>query len=99
MGCQFKSGRSQKEDKMFKDPIAEPKAKKESSPWNFDAPTYDERSSCYVNAGNHYGVGHKQPVGHFGNPKTKSAVLPMSRAKTMKVDEVPHKNDRLEIRE
>jgi hypothetical protein len=84
----------------FNDPIA-PKdsQKKMKSPWNFDQPHYDERSSCYVNAGSHYGVGHKQPVGHHGNPKSIAPTLPQGKVKTMKVDEVPHKNLPLDIQE
>lgn len=58
-----------------------------NSPWDFRAPQYDERSSCFVNAGTHYGVGHKQPVGHEGNPKQSASVLPMGRVSTMRVDE------------
>lgn len=82
----------------FKDP-ARPKIKEENkkSPWDFSAPPYDERSSCYVNAGSHYGVGHKQPVGHHGNPKEKAGTLPEHRVKTMKDDEIPKKSLRLEI--
>lgn len=82
----------------FKDPIADKsKVKEIKSPWNFDCPPYDERSSCYVNAGNHHGVGHRQPVGHHGNAKSKVDVLPSGFHKGMTDDEVPHKNLRLEI--
>ena len=81
----------------FHDPIAVKKTKKENSPWNFDAPTYDERSSNFVNAGDHYGVGHRQPVGHSGDPKSSSPVLPMGKVKTMSVDQIPKKNLRLDI--
>jgi hypothetical protein len=83
----------------FSDPIAVKEGKKIKSPWNFDCPSYDERSSCYVNAGSHYGVGHRQPVGKMGNPSPRAATLPMGRVNTMKVDEVPHKNLTLEIEE
>lgn len=80
----------------FEDPIKikgqKPKNKPEGyeskSPWNFECPQYDERSSCFVNAGTHYGVGHRQPVGHEGNPKQSVPVLPQGRVKTMKVDDV-----------
>lgn len=78
----------------FNDPIAIKNQKPEdkpkdgkSSPWDFRCPQYDERSSCFVNAGTHYGVGHNQPVGHAGNPKSKSPVLPSGKVKTMEVDE------------
>lgn len=77
----------------FKDPIrSEVKAKEMKSPWDFSCPKYDERSSCYVNAGSHYGVGHKQPIGHAGNPSAKADVLPKGRVSTMKVAGVPRTN-------
>lgn len=47
----------------FPDPTAIVKDKKAKNPWNFDQPPYDERSSCFVNAGSCYGVGHRTPVG------------------------------------
>ena len=83
----------------FHDPIEVKEGKKKKAPWNFDCPPYDERSSCYVNAGSHYGLGHNQPVGREGNPKTTSPVLPKGRVKTMETDEVPHKNLRFEVEE
>ncbi len=82
----------------FKDPIAvKDETKKIKSPWNFDCPQYDERSSCYVNAGSHYGVGYRQPVGHKGNPKSNVDTLPRSRVNTMKDDEVPKRNLPIEM--
>ena len=79
----------------FKDPIAiknqEPKDKPEdgkNSPWDFRCPQYDQRSSCFVNTGTHYGVGHNQPVGHSGNPKKDAPVLSKGRVNTMETDEV-----------
>jgi hypothetical protein len=79
----------------FNDPIAiknqRPKDKpidgKPESIWDFRCPQYDQRSSCYVNAGTHYGVGHKQPVGHKGNPKETVPTMPMGKVKAMEVDE------------
>jgi hypothetical protein len=78
----------------FKDPTAiknqKPKDKPEdgkNSPWDFTCPQYDQRSSCFVNAGTDYGTGHKQPVGHEGNPKTRVDTLPFGRVDTMRVDE------------
>ncbi len=82
----------------FKDPIASKiKEENKKSPWDFSAPPYDERSSCYVNAGSHHGVGYRQPVGHLGNPKQTAACLPRTGVKTMKDDTIPRKNLRLEI--
>jgi hypothetical protein len=59
-----------------------------NSPWDFRCPQYDQRSSNFVNAGTHYGVGINQPVGHEGNPKSKVSVLPYGRVNTMETDEV-----------
>jgi len=61
---------------------------KPSSIWNFECPQYDQRSSCFVNAGTHYGIGINQPIGHKGNPKSKVPALPYGRVNTMKDDEV-----------
>lgn len=58
-----------------------------NSPWDFRCPQYDERSSCYVNAGIHYGVGLNQPVGHSGNPAQRVPTMPFGRPTTQKVDE------------
>ncbi len=57
------------------------------SPWDFRCPQYDQRSSNFVNAGTHYGVGINQPVGHHGNPKEKVDVLPYGRVNTMRIDQ------------
>jgi len=81
----------------FHDPLKVKEGKKMKAPWNFDQPQYDERSSCYVNTGSHYGVGHRQPVGHEGNPKSTSPALPKGRVATMYADEMPHKNLRFEV--
>jgi len=55
--------------------------------WDFRCPQYDQRSSNFVNAGTNYGVGHRQPVGHTGNPKERVDTLPFGRPTTMRVDE------------
>jgi hypothetical protein len=88
----------------FKDPIKIPedKHKQMKSPWNFDQPHYDNRSSIFVNAGSHYGIGHKQPVGHKEPVKNEISTLPMDRrkVKAMKTEEVQSdKNLDLEIQE
>lgn len=76
----------------FSDPIAPKSGKQKKSPWDYTAPVYDERTSCYINAGDHYGVGHRNPVGHKDNPKSRVPTLPYGRVNTMKVSEVPIKN-------
>lgn len=76
----------------FKDPIAvrnqEPKDKPvdgKKSPWDFRAPNYDQRSSCFVSAGTHYGVGFNQPVGSSRPAKYEG--VPMGVKAGMEVDE------------
>lgn len=58
------------------------------SPWDFRCPQYDQRSGNFVNAGTHYGVGARQPVGREGNPKEEVSILPMRKTKTMRDDEM-----------
>ncbi len=58
-----------------------------NSPWDFRCPQYDQRSSNFVNAGTHYGVGINQPIGHKGNPKSTVDVLPRGRMNTIQVDD------------
>jgi hypothetical protein len=58
------------------------------SPWDFRCPQYDQRSSNFVNAGTHYGLGHRQPVGHQGNPKQNVDVLPQTRHNTLQDDDL-----------
>ncbi len=78
----------------FKDPAAirkqEPKDKPvdgKNSPWDFRCPQYDQRSSCFVNAGTDYGVAKAQPVGHSGNPKARVDVLPSGNFNKAIIDE------------
>jgi len=72
----------------FHDPIKDIKPKAKKSPWNFIAPPYDQRSGCFVEAGDDHGLGYKQPVGHSGNPKQHCDTLPFGRPKGRKVDYV-----------
>jgi hypothetical protein len=85
-----KSGKSK-----FADPIAikdkNPECKPEGGKgitWDYRCPPYDERSSNFVNAGTHYGVAHRQPVGHTGNPKQYADVMPMTRHNTLQDDDL-----------
>lgn len=59
-----------------------------NSPWDFSCPQYDQRSSNFVNAGTHYGVGLRQPVGHKGPAKQEVAVLPCRRVMTLQDDDL-----------
>ncbi len=69
-----------------KNPPCEPENGK-NSPWDFRCPPYDQRSSNFVNAGTHYGVGFNQPIGHEGNPKEVVAALPQTRRNTQQDDD------------
>lgn len=77
----------------FKEPNAVKNQHPKDSPekdykyWECKQPQYDNRSSCPVNVGTHYGVGINQPVGHTGNPKQRVACLPYGRPNTLEVDE------------
>ncbi len=66
----------------FKDPIKAPEGKSQKSPWDFEAPAYDERTGCYIKAGTNYGVGHTQPVGK--TKQTSSYAVPTGRIDTLK---------------
>ena len=55
------------------------------SPWDFSCPQCDQRSSNFINAGTHYGIGINQPIGTT-NQSGKYAV-PLGRHHTMRDDE------------
>lgn len=70
----------------FDDPIKANNPKKAThSYWQHPQPQYDERSSCFINAGTDYGVGRNSPVGSKGNPTKTAPTLPMDcrKVKTM----------------
>jgi len=58
------------------------------SPWDFSCPQYDQRSSNFVNAGSHYGIAMRQPIGHLGNPKAEVPTLPRHRVNTTQDDDL-----------
>lgn len=79
----------------FKDPIAIKKQKPKdkpvngkNSPWDYRCPQYDERSSCFVNAGTHYGIGHAQPVGKYSASDMTKGPIPFGRRNTLEVEEI-----------
>lgn len=47
----------------FKNPISPRKREDGAYPFEFKAPTYDNRTSCSISAGNDYGVGFTTPIG------------------------------------
>jgi hypothetical protein len=77
----FKDRTAPKEHKPTESPI-----NGKNSPWDFRCPDYDERTSCFISAGTHYGTGHAQPTGHNGSA-TQGTAVPKGRVKTMKIDE------------
>lgn len=66
--------------KPFHDPIA-PKGKSDGKyPFEFHAPSYDNRSSYSINAGDNYGTGFKQPIGkESASPITKGPIPQQSK--------------------
>ncbi len=81
--------------KNFKDTIPDLPNTPSKSPWDFTCPDYDQRSSCFVNAGSHHGVGYKQPVGTLKH-NNKGAV-PVGKGMGMTTDYVPMKNLVIEL--
>lgn len=75
----------------FKDPIAPPATEKKKTPWDFRCPEYDQRSSVFVDAGSHYGIGKKNPVGHKEGAKLNADTLPFGRVDTMQTAYIPPK--------
>lgn len=67
------------------------------SPWDFTCPHYDERSSCYVNAGSHHGVGSRQPVG--SSTHSMKGAVPVGKGMGMTDDYIPVKNLTLDLEE
>ena len=63
-------------NKILNDPIA-PKTKKDGKyPFDFKAPSYDNRTSCSMEAGNDYGIGFRNPVGKERADSIKSGPIP-----------------------
>jgi len=58
------------------------------SPWDFSCPQYDQRSSVFINAGAHFGVGRRNPVGHTGPAKQEVPCLPNTRRNTTQDDDL-----------
>jgi hypothetical protein len=87
--------KNMKGNSHFHEPNAIKRQRRETKPkdgagdnWDFRCPTYDQRSSNFVNAGTYYGPCMRQPVGHTGNPKVRVPTLPYGRIATMDTDEI-----------
>ena len=77
----FKDGLEVKEQREIDKPEDGKK-----SPWDFRAPCYDQRSSNFVNAGTHYGIGRNQPVGTM--KQSNNYAVPMGRHHTMRDEDL-----------
>jgi hypothetical protein len=67
--------------KVLKDPIKPSKRVDGDYPFEFKAPTYDNRTSCSISAGNDYGVGFRAPLGKEVAGSIESGPIPQeSRA-------------------
>jgi hypothetical protein len=60
----------------FKDPISPSKREDGAYPFEFKAPTYDNRTSSSISAGNDYGVGFRTPFGSFKARSLDSGPIP-----------------------
>lgn len=65
----------------FKETVKLTESKKMKDPWNFEQPAYDERTSCFINAGTYHGVGKKVPVGKESD--SSPYAVPMGKVKTL----------------
>lgn len=73
--------------KPFHDPIA-PKGKHDGAyPFDFKAPSYDNRTSCSIRAGDDYGVGFTQPIGKETARAITAGPIPQ-KAKCFSPDDV-----------
>lgn len=70
----------------FKNRTAIKQPKEMKSPWSFECPPYDERSSCFINAGTNYGTGVNQPVGKTS--VSDKSPIPKGTVSTLRSDYV-----------
>ncbi len=66
-------------DKVWKDRIAPRKKEHGKYPFDFKAPSYDNRTSCSMAAGNDYGTGFNQRVGSLGATGLDSPSCPIPK--------------------
>lgn len=69
-------------NKILKDPIkARQKTQDGQKEWSYKAPSYDNRTSCSISAGDNYGVGFNAPLGkEKAGPITSGPIPMMSKA-------------------
>jgi hypothetical protein len=64
--------------KPFKDPLEVRSKVNGKTPWTYDAPSYDNRSSESISAGNDYGLGRRTPTGKFQAAPMSEGPIPQS---------------------
>lgn len=81
-------------NKVLKDPIAVKQKKRDGlKQWSFKAPSYDNRTSCSLSAGDDYGIGHRIPVGKEKAGSLESGPIPQ-KAHCFSPDEIFHGEDK-----
>lgn len=74
-------------DKILKNPL-KPKSKHDGEyPFSFKAPSYDNRTSCSIRAGDDYGMGFRNPTGKITAGGLESGPIPM-QSRAFSPDEV-----------
>lgn len=63
-------------DKVWNNRIAPRKKEHGKYPFDFKAPSYDNRTSCSISAGDDYGSGFNQPIGRFKARGMDSGPIP-----------------------
>jgi hypothetical protein len=63
-------------EKILKDPIAVREKKDGKFEWSYKAPSYDNRTSSSISAGDYYGIGHRVPVGKMDPGSMDSGPIP-----------------------
>jgi len=65
-------------DKIIKSRISPKQKKAGNFPFDFKAPSYDNRTSCSISAGDDYGVGYRQPIGSKKGADYDAGPIPLN---------------------
>ena len=79
--------------KVLDDPIAPRKKENGVKEWSFKAPSYDNRTSSSIPAGNDYGIGFRTPVGKVKASGMDAGPIPQS-TRQFSPDEIFKTEDR-----
>ena len=79
--------------KILDDPIGVREKVDGQFEWSFKAPSYDNRTSSSIPAGNYYGVGHPARVGKEKAGSLESGPIPM-RSKCFSPNEIFRNEDK-----